>query len=229
MRRLSLVSILFEEPEQGPDALFGKYMFDDQRKDIKKSEKEKPTEEEENALSALARYVGFNVKSDLDDVAPTLLALKQKNMYAPLLDPLRGGRVNVYRILFLNPETAKSVFNVNVSQQKGMLPPGTLNPTGTSQVQGWTTDPSMFYTILRKEKDKPVYIILKASLKKNDNFFGNPKRLAGTVDDDFKHERETLALGSVNYDKGIYFVSEPTQDSSEVLNQKLSFAIATIK
>lgn len=227
--KISLTSILFEEPEQGPDALFGKYMFDDQRKDIKKSEKEQPTTEEENALSALARYVGFNDKSDLDDVAPILLGLKQKNMYAPLLDPLKGGRTNVYRILFLTTETAKSVFDIDVSKRNGTLPAGTLNPSGASQVQGWTTDPSMFYTILRNEKYKPVYVILKASLKKNNNFFGNPKRLAGTVDDDFKHERETLALGAVEYDKGIYFVSEPTQDSSEELNRKLSFAVAAIK
>ena len=66
MKEISLQRLLFEEPEHGSEALFGKYMFDDQRKDIRKNEKEEPTPAEEEALSALARYVGFNDKSDTE-------------------------------------------------------------------------------------------------------------------------------------------------------------------
>ena len=45
MKEISLQRLLFEEPEHGSEALFGKYMFDDQRKDIRKNEKEEPTAE----------------------------------------------------------------------------------------------------------------------------------------------------------------------------------------
>lgn len=231
MKEISLQRLLFEEPEQGPEALFGKYMFDDQRKDIPKNEKEEPTSAEEDALSALARYVGFNDKSDLDKVAPTLLDLKQKGLYAPMLDPLKGGRINVYRMLFLTIETAASVFGIDPNKQNGRIPAGTVNPVGSSPVQGWTTDPSMFKTLLRTEGNdrKPVFLFLKASLQNNSNFFGNPKRLAGTADEDFKHERETFAVGPVSYDKGVYFISQPNQDNHEAVVDKMHLALSAIK
>lgn len=231
MKEISLQRLLFEEPEQGPDALFGKYMFDDQRKDISKGKKEQPTPEEEEALSALARYVAFNDKTDLNKVAPVLLDLKQKGLYSPMLDPLKGGRTSVYRILFLTAEVAAAVFGIDINKQGGFVSSGMVNPVGDSPIQGWTTDPSMFKTILKTEGDdrKPVFLILKASLQNNNNFFGNPKRLAGTADEDFKHERETFAVGPVKYEKGFYFIAHPNKDTHATIVDKLNLALSAIK
>jgi hypothetical protein len=227
--KITLCSILFEEPEPGKDALFGKYMFDDQRKDIKKNNKEEPTPEEEEAFEALARYASFNDKSDLSKIAPSLFSLKQKNMYSAMLDPFKGDRINVYRLLFLDAETGKSTFNIDLSKPTGKLPAGVIEPTMNSEIQGWTTDPSMFPTIIKTESSerKPVYVILKASLKKNNNFFGNPNRLVGTADEDFKHEKETFSIGSVKYDKGIYFIADPNKPDE--IKSKLLLAILEIK
>lgn len=228
MAIISLYRLLFEEPEAGSDAVFGKYMFDDQRREISKSKKEPPTEAEEDALSALSRYVAFNDKEELGNVAPTLLKLKRKGLYSPLLDPARGGRATAYRIFFMTPEAARQSFGIDGTKSSGQIAGGVLGPRADSPLQGWTTDPSMFHTILRQEDGKPVYVLLKASLKKNDNFFGNPKRLAGLADEDFKHERETLAIGPVSYDRGVYF-TVPDNTDIATIKTRLDFAIASIK
>lgn len=191
---LNLERLLFEEPEHGPDAIFGKYLFDKTRGDI--PEREPETKDETDFRIALEKYIGSNAKRSLSAMAQKILKLVNAGMYEPLLSP---GNITVYRTLSFISAPNLSSFNGMI----GSLGAGTLEPK-LNPLSGWTSSKDFTDEYVQGMLGSASLItVYAASTTANKGkFFGAPGKLALALDTgykDFSYEMETISLGPVDY------------------------------
>jgi len=193
---INLQRLLFEEPESGPDAIFGKYLFDKTRDDI--PEREPETDEEIDFREALYKYIGLNSKNKLSTMAQKILKLVDSGMYDPLLSP---GDATVYRTLsFMSLTNAPSLNTLIGSLGSGTLQP-MLNP-----LSGWTSSKEFTDQQVQGELAKATLVMVYAAntTSNKGKFFGAPGKLAQALDTgykDFEYEMETMSLGPVDYEE----------------------------
>lgn len=206
-----LESIVYEEPESGFNAPFGKYAFDDKRHELPKDQKEKPTPDETKAAQAIDLYLTQNDKSQLDGVANQLASLAKAGKYQPILDP--SGASVVYRILQVRRDVAAKILRVPVDDQhlEGTVNGGTLTPNNT-RVSGWTTRKELVREFSPLGDGGDTLILLAAPVKGN-TFFGKPGEFARMFSPGFQSEMETMAVGPVKFSKAAFCVLQ-TEDGN---------------
>lgn len=191
---INLKQLLFEEPESGPDAIFGKYLFDKTRDDI--PEREPETDKETEFRIALEKYIGSNAKRALSGMAQKILKLVDSGMYDPVLSP---GNITVYRTLsFMSLANSPSL-----NAALGSLGSGTLEPR-LSPLSGWTSSKDFTDQMIQGEFARASLIMVYAAetTANKGKFFGAPGKLAMALDPgyrDFGYEMETMSLGPVDY------------------------------
>lgn len=216
-KALRLMSAPLKEEPEPEGAPFGKYAFDDERPEIPETEREQPTPDEKEAYSAIASYVSFNRKSDLDKSADLLLSLVKKGLYKPVLDP--GDGLTVYRILLLSKaEDIQEIVPASqedIEEPYGLFGPGILVPKG-SRISGWT---SKFKLVLsftaQAEGENHIFMVFKAKVGAPNAFFGKPGVLATITDYVFASEMETVAVGPVHYEAAVFVNLKKFGDNEE--------------
>lgn len=196
-----LHAMLLEEPE-ADTAPFGRYAFDNMRKDIPQPDKQEDTEAETEAQKALKDYVGNNQKDKLAQIAPLMLDLVNKGLYQPILDPKASGFV--YRILQMPDNIASGLVGAQITGQRpaGLGKAGALKPHD-SNVSGWTSNANLV-TEFQGIGDGNVMLLFRAPTKGN-QFFGNPGQLAVVAGEpQFTQEMETIGVGTIKYDRVAY-------------------------
>lgn len=199
--KVILESILAEEPETD-DAPFGRYAFDNARKDVPQQNKQQNTPQEEEAQEALKDYVGNNQKEKLAAIAPLMLDLVRKGMYQPILDA--HSVPFVYRILQVPQNLATQLTGQQISGQQpaGLGKGGTLKPHD-SNVSGWTSNVNLVKDF-QGIGDGNTMLLFRAPTNGN-NFFGKPGQLAVVAGEpQFAKEMETIGVGPINYDRVAY-------------------------
>jgi hypothetical protein len=202
-------SFLKEEPESGFNAPFGKYAFDDKRKDVPQDQKEPSTPEEEKALDGIETYMDQNSKDKLDAVAPMLVNLAKQGKYAAVLDP--SGTQFVYRILEVKRDVAQKMLNVaSITDEApfGAAAAGVLQPN-KNRTSGWTSDINLVKSFSPLGDGGDCLILVKAAVKGN-AFFGKPGDLARAISPGFTKEMETIAVGPVRFVKAAYCLTIKT-------------------
>ena len=208
---LLITKLLFEEPEAGPDAIFGKYAFDSKRKDIKKQDKEPNTEIENEIEKSISKYVGWNSPGELSNFAPILLKLVKQGLYKPILDPL-GKQDIVFRVIHFDsvasakeafPQMLRGIVGNKTGEQKiYRLESGILKPYETN-ISGWTTDKNEILSQVSSKTNsdgKSLLMIFQARISHNiGKFFGKPGKLGAIVESE--HEMETIGYGPIQYEK----------------------------
>lgn len=221
---INLQKLLFEEPEFGDGAIFGKYLFDDPRTDIPKAEKEKMTPLEDDILKTVGTYINQNSPLGLSKRAEVLLGLVNKGYYSPILDP---GTASVYRLLMFSGPGSKEEISAILGStygKTGALGPGVLTPT-YGKIQGWSTGIDYikkFLTFKQTGRDDCM-IVFKANPQDN-NFFGKPGQLAAVAGDDERYvkEMETISYGSVSYTEARYVFPGFVHDFSLPVGERAS-------
>lgn len=223
---ISLQQLLFEEPEFGADAVFGKYIFDDPRTDIPRAAKEKMTPLEDDILKSIGTYINHNSPLGLSKRAEVLLNLVDKGYYSPILDP---GTAPVYRLLMFSGPGSKDEISAIVGpapKKTGILGPGVLNPT-YGKIQGWSTGMDYikkFLTFKRTGRDDCM-IVFKANPQDN-KFFGKPGKLAAVAGEDERYvqEMETISYGPVSYTEARYVFPGYVHDFSLSVEERMSIS-----
>lgn len=209
-------SFLKEEPESGFNAPFGKYAFDDKRKDVPQDQKEPPTPEEDKVDAALGSYIAGNEKQQLDAVAPMLVSLVKQKKYQAILDP--SGTQFVYRIMQVPEALASKLLGTQVNDQtpSGLAGAGVLNPS-KAKVSGWTSDANLVLKFEPMGDAEGTTLLLFRAPVKGNTFFGKPGELASVVSPDHKFEMETIAVGPVKYDKAAFVVTTNEENPAQKL------------
>lgn len=187
------------KPEAPPSADMGQYAFAPTRKDTP-SPKEPNTQIEDKILKALRYYIGTNQKTNLNQVAPDLMKLRKLGYYRNVLDPSKYS--TVYRFLIVTGETLAEILGVpEITNQEGVSGPGVLHPR-EGQISGWTVNPKSFMSWGTSNE----YVALFIAPVQGNQFFGNPDQmaLAAGMDGEYVREMETIAVGSVHFDKCYY-------------------------
>lgn len=223
MVSLSLQSLLFEEPESGPNAIFGKYLFDKTRGDVPLKKQENETPVEIQFRKALAKYIRSNTKKYLEDMIPGIInRTSPESLYRHILKP---DSVTVYRTLNVTANAVGGILPLDVetlrAQKVGSIANTILQPTPGNEIQGWTTERAFGKVWLNQNSgNKFLGICAKTSTDKG-TFFGAPGELAkasGNID--FVAEMETISYGPVFCDE-IRFFTEEFHSSHPKLQQKI--------
>jgi hypothetical protein len=227
---ISFQRLLFEEPESGPNAIFGKYLFDKTRDDVSSKRKENETELEREFRNAVGLYLDDNKKKRLDALIPDILKYTAaENLYQRILKP---DTVTVYRTLNIYANAVSSILPLDIktlqSQKVGSIAGVTLQPTPGTEIQGWSTEKELGHLWLRLGPgDKFLAICAKTTTDKA-TFFGAPGELArATGNKVFVTEMETLSYGPVPCDEVRFFTQEfylSRPDLQEKINDYVSFA-----
>lgn len=206
--QFSFRSMFFEEPESGPDAIFGKYIFDTTRPEIPPAEKEFELEQEQMFKGALYQYFSSNDQGFLRKYAKTAIDLVKNNLYSKILNP---GDITVYRAIGISLTTASDILGVPEQSLSAIVGPRSiekvmLNPMPDSQIQGWSSRPEIVRSFIHP-KTSEVIIAFKTQTT-NGDFFGVPGELARTSRAlSFIEELETLSYGSVICDEARFVVT----------------------
>jgi len=224
---IKLQQLLFEEPESGPDAIFGKYLFDAPRDDIPETEKEDMSPLELDMLQTINTYVTVNSPKGLGKRAQTLLNLVQKGLYAPILDP---GTQPVYRLLrFTGSDAKKEVAEVlgGGLSKIGKVGAGILQPTKDG-IQGWSSELDYMKGALNfKQTNREDCLVLFKADPTINKFFGKPGKLADVStggDESFNTEMETISYSPVNYIEARYVFPAYVYDFSLPNDERVRLA-----
>ena len=210
--------VLKEEAEAPANAEFGQYAFAPTRKELP-SPKEPNTREEEEAKEAIEDYLVSNRKGDLDQQALKLYQLAQQGYYKKVLSPDEYSEA--YRILETSAETLASILGVKDLGVEGVTGPGVLRPH-EGNISGWTVNPKFLIKNMPNYGKGYMIAVFAADIGSN-KFFGNPGNMASAVDvAEMDVEKETIAIGPVNYTKCSYAkLTTEIQSSSSQRNQFL--------
>jgi hypothetical protein len=204
---ISFKHLLFEEPEQGPNAIFGKYLFDKTRDDIPKPDREKETGVEDSFREAFKHYLNDNWKGELSKIAPTVLKTMEDGLYPRILLP---GISIVYRVLAMKIPQALTLLGMTEAELTSRENPSSitnyvLSPVGEYPIQGWTADNSVLKGFMNFDSKKEVIVSFRASTA-NGKFFGAPGELARASGNDANiYEMETISYGPVKCDEVRWF------------------------
>jgi hypothetical protein len=213
-------------PAEAPeDAIYGKYLFPQNRYHFPNEPNTKP----ENKLQkALEDHFVENSSSKLDKIAPEVLDVLAKHQYEPLLEP---GNQKVFRVIgFPVKQLIKLVEMSGNEFARGSYESCqleyVLKPKSAARpIQSWTSK-------LFKSKNLPdllldglgdgngAVVFVTYPHKGNNKFFGKPHDLANVVDPDFAEEYETISFGPVEYVGFSYIVPE---DDDEDFYEKFSY------
>lgn len=229
MISLSLESLLFEEPESGPNAIFGKYLFDKTRDDVSSKRKENETELEKEFRNAVGLYLNDNKKKRLETLIPGILKhTEAEDLYQRILKP---DTVTVYRTLNVMSDAASNIlpFDTKTLQLRkvGSVKGVTLQPTSDTKIQGWSTEKEIGHLWLRLGPGNKFLAMCAKTTTDKATFFGAPGQLAkATGNKVFIPEQETLSYGPVLCDEVRFFtqdfyVSRP--DLQDKINDYVSF------
>lgn len=213
---ISLQRLLFEEPESGFGAIFGKYLFDKTREDVPSSAKERETKIEDDFRMALRDYLNINSKKDLSALAPTLFQTIENGLYQRILKP---DITTVYRVLAMRIPQALTILGMTEAELVAQKSPSsikgfTLSPQGEYPIQGWTSDNSILKGFMNFSYKKEVIITFKTTTA-NGKFFGVPGELARALGNDANiSEMETISYGPVKCDEVRWFHEKYAQRSS---------------
>jgi hypothetical protein len=215
--------LLFEEPESGPNAIFGKYLFDKTRDDVSSKRKEGETSVEMQFRTALNKYLNDNNKQDLDLMIPAILKQTEaENLYQRILKP---DMVTVYRTLNLSARAVSKMLPLDIKtlreRKVGSITNVVLQPTPDSNIQGWSSDESFGTKWLNLNPDNKFLGMCAKTTTDKAVFFGVPGELARTSGNkSFVHELETLSYGPVPCIEVRFFTEEFYRSRSK-LQQKI--------
>lgn len=204
---------LREEPEAPADAEFGQYAFAPNRTDVP-TPKEPNTDEEDETSQAISDYLGNNAKKNLDKKSGLLLSLARRGLYKKVLDPKMYSKA--WRLMRLPSREMPLLMGKSLEElgASGVVGPGMLAPKG-AKVSGWTVAPGVLLKDLPNFGNGNAFVVFVASIKGN-KFFGNPGELAKAAGvPEVEEEMETIAVGTVQYDKCSYVIFDPASMAND--------------
>ncbi len=219
--------LLKEEEPESSESEFGQYLFAPTRNDVPVP-KEPNTSEENSLATAIANYLVSNHQKHLSKHANKILSLVKQGLYPKVLDP--GRYSHAWRLMRLPSEELVRLLGYSMGElgAEGVLGSGMLSPV-KSNISGWTVEPHTLVNELPAYGGGNSFVVFKAPIKGN-KFFGNPGELARALDiPEMIEEMETIAVGTVRYDKCSYVIFDSQiQSNDEKKKTKMRAALEKV-
>ncbi len=167
--------------------------------------------------SYLADYVKNTNRDGLENNISKIVDIRNNPKYKNLL--YVGDHQYAYRLIdFTSVKDLSKILGNNIVQAETeeykSINKGILMPPKNEIISSWTVNPrsliySGFMSVIGTNKN---LVILRAKIK-NNIFFGNPDKMAGTIKagDGYSLEREILGVGPIKYDKAFVGFKKPEQ------------------
>lgn len=232
---MRIKKLIFEDVphEAKPNDVFGKYLFDRDRKDIPKTEKQPETPEEEDFKKGLFQWINNQVPYKIAQEFPDVYKLAQKGKYSNLLVPenepiYRGisfssGNLDLF---FKTTGLSKEDLARNPGDERLWVFENGVLETEHSPILSWTTKKEVLKNFAYSFQE---YVVLfkTTPTKKNGKFLLNPDELNSKVKMPklYKKENEVISYGPVRYEKMIIWINpeESKQTGEPRANSKFLF------